>query len=180
MAAVLNDDLIAHGATLLKAIRQTYTIFVLSRTSTNQTIAQATLSQMVNVIFDRVKSILKPSNASQSTPNIDSGIFTVAKFKQHSDNEKIQDPESDPSTPTLPAANSAKLTLRQMENLGSTNELERAKENSSNSDDDENDLFAKDAFLVFRTLCRLSEKHSKAILLISDLLAWNQSFFLCT
>lgn len=158
MAAVLNDDLIAHGATLLKAIRQTYTIFVLSRTSTNQTIAQATLSQMVNVIFDRVKSILKPSNASQSTPNIDSGIFTVAKFKQHSDNEKIQDPESDPSTPTLPAANSAKLTLRQMENLGSTNELERAKENSSNSDDDENDLFAKDAFLVFRTLCRLSEK----------------------
>lgn len=157
MAAVLNDDLIAHGATLLKAIRQTYTIFVLSHTPTNQTIAQATLSQMVNVIFDRVKSILKFSGFNQSNSNHDNGSFTVSRFKENGDTDKSSQSGSLPETPTLPTASAAKLTLRQMENLGSTNELERVKE-TSDADDDENDLFAKDAFLVFRTLCRLSEK----------------------
>ena len=51
MAAVLNEDLVVHGSTILRAIRQTYTIFVLSHSNANQTIAQATLTQMVNVVF---------------------------------------------------------------------------------------------------------------------------------
>lgn len=158
MAAVLNDDLIAHGATLLRAIRQTYTIFVLSHTPTNQTIAQATLSQMVNVIFDRVKSVLKPSNANASTPNIDNGSFTVSTFaKDATALESATSPSTGPPSGRMTPVN--KLTLRQMENLGSTSELERVKEDiTTNADEDENDLFAKDAFLVFRTLCRLSEK----------------------
>lgn len=159
MAAVLNDDLIAHGATLLKAIRQAYTVFVLSHTPSNQTIAQATLSQMVNVIFDRVKSVLKSKGASQSTHSLDTGSFTVSTFKEGTGTPSNADRgASVPGTPTLPTASSAKLTLRQMETLGSTNELERVKETSTDTNDDENDLFAKDAFLVFRTLCRLSEK----------------------
>lgn len=148
MAAVLNDDLIAHGATLLRAIRQTYTIFVLSHTPTNQATAQATLSQMIGVIFDRVKSVIKNSPSSQKAAGVPENEST---------------PQLEKTVATAPESSSihGKLTLRQMENMGSTGELERVKEEVTSTPTDaadENDLFAKDAFLVFRTLCRLSEK----------------------
>lgn len=152
MAAVLNNDLIAHGATLLKAIRQTYTIFVLSSSTSNQTIAQATLSQMINVIFDRVKSLIKRPNGSLSTPSIDSGSFAVSDIAP----QQGKSPSNDSSSSIL--APKKKLTLQQMESMGSS-EVERVKEDVvPTGDDDESELFAKDAFLVFRTLCRLSEK----------------------
>lgn len=53
MAVVLSSSPAIHEATLLKAIRTTYNIFLLSRSSINQTIAQGTLTQMVNVVFQR-------------------------------------------------------------------------------------------------------------------------------
>lgn len=149
MAAVLNDDLIAHGATLLRAIRQTYTIFVLSHSPTNQTIAQATLSQMITVIFERLKSVLKSSNRSITN---DSSTFSIP----FDANAESSTNGSVPETPTTQS--NGKLTLKQMENLGSSSDVERFKEEVPTTDEDENDLFAKDAFLVFRTLCRLSEK----------------------
>lgn len=158
MAAVLNDDLIAHGATLLRAIRQTYTIFVMSHKPTNQATAQATLSQMIGVIFDRVKSVIKTSthvsNANNSVPSLVSSDNVAAAAAAAAASEAS-------ATPTPSSLNGNKLTLRQMENMGSTNELERVKEEVTSAPTDaadENDLFAKDAFLVFRTLCRLSEK----------------------
>lgn len=144
MAAVLNDDLIAHGATLLKAIRQTYTIFVLSTSTANQTVAQATLSQMVNVIFDRVKAIIKKPNENVSSVSIATNSFSVSDLRSNDDSNKSIGPAN-------------KLTLQQMESLGSS-DVERVKEDIPSSDDNETDLLAKDAFLVFRTLCRLSEK----------------------
>lgn len=152
MAAVLNDDLVAHGATLLKAIRQTYTIFVLSTSTANQTVAQATLSQMANVIFDRLKPFIK-RHQSISTPSLDSNGFSVSDLPETA---KSSDSTDSPSTESESNAPN-KLTLRQMESLGSS-EVERVKEEVPNLEDDESDLFAKDAFLVFRTLCRLSEK----------------------
>lgn len=147
MAAVLNDELIVHGATLLKAIRQTYTIFVTTSSSSNQTIAQATLSQMINVIFERVKSQIKKPAATPvtpSTPSFDSGPFNSL---QVADARKGSSASSILST-------GDKLTLQQMESMGSNGE------NGDEEFDDssENDLFVTDAFLVFRTLCKLSEK----------------------
>ncbi|CAZ84577.1 unnamed protein product [Tuber melanosporum] len=53
LAAVLNDKAVVHGAGLLKAIRQTYNIFLLSRSSPNQMTAQGTLTQMVHTVFER-------------------------------------------------------------------------------------------------------------------------------
>lgn len=150
MAAVLNDDLIAHGATLLKAIRQTYTIFVLSSSTANQSVAQATLSQMVNVIFDRVKSLIKRPHGSISSPTTESGSFNVSDLRTQEER-----PSSNASTSSLTPKK--KLTLRQLETMGSA-DVERVKEDLPTDDDDESELFAKDAFLVFRTLCRLSEK----------------------
>ena len=43
LAAILNDKIVVHGAGLLKAVRQTYNIFLLSKSSSNQQIAQGRL-----------------------------------------------------------------------------------------------------------------------------------------
>ena len=144
MAAVLNDDLIAHGATLLKAIRQTYTIFVVSNSVPNQNVAEATLSQMVNVIFDRLKPLIKRRPGSLSGPSLDSSVQFSAPDVVDSNNSEKADTGVE-----------QKLTLSQMESLGSS-EVERVKEDLPNLDEEESDLFAKDAFLIFRALCKLS------------------------
>lgn len=146
MAAVLNDDLVAHGATLLKAIRQTYTIFVVSNSVPNQNVAEATLSQMVNVIFDRLKPLIKRRPGSLSIPGIDSTAHLSSLDVVGNNNKK--------KTETSPEE---KLTLSQMESLGSS-EIERVKEDLPNLDEEESDLLSKDAFLIFRALCKLSEK----------------------
>jgi len=58
LAAILNDKIVVHGAGLLKSVRQIYNIFLLSKTSANQQIAQGTLTQMVGTVFERVKTRL--------------------------------------------------------------------------------------------------------------------------
>jgi brefeldin A-inhibited guanine nucleotide-exchange protein len=55
LAAVLNDKIVVHGAGLLKAVRQIYNIFIYSKSSQNQQIAQGSLTQMVSTVFDRVR-----------------------------------------------------------------------------------------------------------------------------
>ncbi|KAI8082976.1 uncharacterized protein BX664DRAFT_284806 [Halteromyces radiatus] len=49
-----------HQSALLKAVRTTYNIFLLSRSSANQNVAQVTLTQMVDHIFRRVKILPHP------------------------------------------------------------------------------------------------------------------------
>jgi brefeldin A-inhibited guanine nucleotide-exchange protein len=56
LAAVLNDKIVVHGAGLLKAVRQVYNVFLLSKNSQNQQVAQGTLTQMVGTVFERVKT----------------------------------------------------------------------------------------------------------------------------
>ena len=63
LAAVLNDKLIVHGSGLLKAVRQVYNIFLLSKSNTNQQIAQGTLTQMVGTVFERVITRLSMKEA---------------------------------------------------------------------------------------------------------------------
>ncbi|CAH0025484.1 unnamed protein product [Clonostachys rhizophaga] len=58
LAAVLNDKIVVHGAGLLKAVRQVYNVFLLSRSTANQQVAQGTLTQMVGTVFERVKTRL--------------------------------------------------------------------------------------------------------------------------
>ncbi|KAK3076526.1 hypothetical protein LTS18_012770, partial [Coniosporium uncinatum] len=58
LAAILNDKIVVHGAGLLKAVRLTYNIFLLSKSSANQQVAQGALTQMVGTVFERVKARL--------------------------------------------------------------------------------------------------------------------------
>jgi hypothetical protein len=52
-----------HAGVLLKAIRTTYNIFLLSKSATTQIIAQATLTQMIQAVFGRIpKNLAVPKN----------------------------------------------------------------------------------------------------------------------
>lgn len=144
MAGVLNEQLPAHGSTLLRAIRQIYNIFILSLSPVNQGIAQASLTQIVNVVFDKVEKIphSKPlAYKSSSSVNIN-------------DNDS-QNQSPGPGTPTRQDSTQEPLTLKNLRDLNDEEERIVDQENYSG---DEHDLIIKDAFLLFRAMCKLSIK----------------------
>lgn len=206
LAAVLNDKIIVHGAGLLKAVRQIYNIFLLSRSSANQQVAQGTLTQMVGTVFERVKTRLAMKEARLHLPKgiSERGTLNGSQTDLHSRNS-ISDPidvessvgAEDPleSNPSLiidqPAAKDSheKLTLQSFENVKNFDDtriadnaptmVTRAKMNSNASrtasgrqhsseggsidhdqsdEEEEDEIYVKDAFLVFRSMCRLSTK----------------------
>lgn len=146
LRALTNSILImpCHGASLLKAVRQVYNIFIFSLTSDNQLIAQGTLNQVINAIFSR--------------------IYDSPFFKKLQSQHKSAYPTLSTSTPTSNLRSttsldgSEKLTLQNLEKLhDSANDDERVNEAQQASEKDE-DLVVKDAFLIFRAMCKLSVK----------------------
>lgn len=191
LAAILNDKIVVHGAGLLKSVRQTYNIFLLSKNSANQQIAQGTLTQMVGTVFERVKTRL--------------GVKALRDASSASLNANGNpDAASDDASSTTPATPSAaevddpiekdgapKMTLQTFETRKSfddaritdtapttvTRAKKRAKQPRSGSsndvpsitiqgegdqvlyeDDEEDEIYLKDAFLIFRAMCKLSTK----------------------
>lgn len=55
MTVVTSQHVEVHEATILKAVRTCYNIYLASRNLVNQTTARATLTQMLNVIFTRME-----------------------------------------------------------------------------------------------------------------------------
>lgn len=113
-----------HGASLLKAVRQIYNVFIFSLVPRNQAVAQGILTQVISSIFLRITDSLTSRLAS---------------------NVNLVD-----STPAV------KLTLQNLENLNEV-DSDRVEEANRASEKDE-DLAVKDAFLVFRSMCKLSIK----------------------
>ena len=209
LAAVLDDKIIVHGAGLLKAIRQVYNIFLLSRSVQNQHVAQGTLTQMVGTVFERVKIRLAQKEARLSMGRTASGRVTADGSQvdlnssttaaetggNEHENEDDNDGEGDGSsegastlTSDLPANPEPreKMTLQSFENAKNFDDtrigdnvptmVTRAPTSSKSrrtasgqqtngyedrdfgEDDDEDEIYVKDAFLVFRSMCRLSTK----------------------
>ncbi|SCU89569.1 LAME_0E04324g1_1 [Lachancea meyersii CBS 8951] len=123
---------VCHGQSLLKAIRQIYNIFIYSLSSSNQGIAQATLTQVVNLVFDKV-----------------GGSLTLAPVLYSSNSRS--------TLPALVSENSiTPLTLQNLENLNT--EQERIVDEQQDELEDEKALLIKDAFLVFRAMTKISAK----------------------
>ncbi|KJR88322.1 Arf family guanine nucleotide exchange factor SEC7 [Sporothrix schenckii 1099-18] len=207
LAAVLNDKIVVHGAGLLKAIRQVYNVFLLSRNAPNQQVAQGTLTQMVGTVFERVKLRLQMKESrlglSKLKQNGSSGIFeqprasTAYEGEGGGDGDESPDTASAATTPGLArdepgAANGeggaeTKLTLKDLEhrksfddsNLGDgptmVTHLKRDPTSSARSVseqtnpdsphdeapeslDAEDEVYIRDAYLVFRSFCNLSTK----------------------
>jgi brefeldin A-inhibited guanine nucleotide-exchange protein len=205
LAAILNDKIVVHGAGLLKAVRLTYNIFLLSKSSANQQVAQGALTQMVGTVFERVKARLAvkearlnlsrtslngkdkseetiPEEAEGSTQGIDGSEVPDedGEEEQYPDSNELNDKAVDQHV-------GPKITLQSFENNMSFNDdrihdnaptlVTRIKGKPSSrqvsghdpspnapngnvptEEDEEDEIFVKDAYLVFRAMCRLSTK----------------------
>lgn len=191
LAAVLNDKIVVHGAGLLKAVRQVYNVFLLSRSTANQQVAQGTLTQMVLTVFERVKTRLDMKEARlnlgslrHSSSNVTLDPVEPANGAADADASSVPSAEPSPEAPE----DGAKLTLRDLEhrksfddsNLGDGPTMvtrltpakrdeadasvsgQSAAEHSLHDDNDAQDaqdeVYIRDAYLVFRSFCNLSTK----------------------
>ena len=200
LAAVLNDKIVVHGAGLLKAVRQIYNIFIYSKSSQNQQIAQGSLTQMVGTVFDRIRARIEARESrfkymngsnrdgidvSDSSLAIDQGIAIPANEEEEQSEVSIPPPSDLP----VPKDKQEKLTLQSFENSKGFDDsvvtdnaptmvtraqpsrkstlsghvsrpsVQEDRENGEiRSEDDEDEIYIKDAFLVFRSLCKLSQK----------------------
>lgn len=193
LAAVLNDKIVVHGAGLLKAVRQIYNIFIYSKSSQNQQVAQGSLTQMVATVFDRVRlrldlkaTRLQEHSGSRSEEELIGPISILEQAEMNG-----ADGESETGQQTAPKESHEKLTLQSFENnkglddavvtdnaptmvtrarrgtkptrmgsghLSRSSMQEDREDGDESSDDEEDEIYTKDAFLVFRSLCKLSQK----------------------
>lgn len=201
LAAVLNDKIVVHGAGLLKAVRQVYTVFLLSKNSANQQVAQGTLTQMVGTVFERVKTRIGMKETRQNLSKLGTGKGTAngsyvtisavdaADEQERADAESAEAPTSEPTkegdeTPiSTEAEEGPKLTLKDLESrkdfddshmgdgptmVSQVKQRKASRANSvqsaadDNSDDSneeaEDEVYIRDAYLVFRSFCNLSTK----------------------
>ena len=201
LAAVLNDKIIVHGAGLLKAVRQVYNIFLFSKSTANQQVAQGTLTQMVGTVFERVtvRLSMKEARIALSRTASGKGTANASQVDLNGTTPAVDRIEPDGSTEADPAEVDSlpqdhpvrkdpgvKLTLQSFENAKSFDDaridenaptmVTRARsaqkamrsasgsqsvvdeEQSTSDEDEEDEIFVKDAFLVFRSMCRLSTK----------------------
>ncbi|KAI1173234.1 guanine nucleotide exchange factor [Nemania sp. FL0916] len=212
LAAVLNDKVVVHGAGLLKAVRQVYNVFLLSRSTDNQQAAQGTLTQMVGMVFERVKIRLHMKEArinlgklkhGESSATFDQSDAAAndddedaaSEGRRENGEEPPEDTNADDSSVAEPAQAQStdnagpRLTLKDLEhrksfddsNLGDVpTVVTQAKpvrktarsvsEQTTQSDaaqtepdeaaeaDAEDEVYIRDAYLVFRSFCNLSTK----------------------
>ncbi|CDH10490.1 probable protein transport protein SEC7 [Zygosaccharomyces bailii ISA1307] len=137
-SCILTEDSysLCHGASLLKAVRTIYNIFIFSLSSSNQGIAQATLTQIVGTVFDKIDLKQLPAYSSVDSQEVD-------------DNESaVQHPP---------------LTLQNMDVLNEDEDqaMEDTSKMAQTGELDEQtlqELLIKDAFLVFRAMSKISAK----------------------
>jgi brefeldin A-inhibited guanine nucleotide-exchange protein len=199
LAAVLDDKIVVHGAGLLKAVRQIYNIFIYSKSSQNQQVAQGSLLQMIATVFERVRTRLdlkearlRDSNEAKSddAASVDPSFDTQGELNGANSQLDTPDQETPPNLSETTAPGQEKLTLQSFENNKnlddaivadsapttvtrvrrdrkntrsssgpvSRNSLQEDREEPEMAPEDEDDIYIKDAFLVFRSLCKLSQK----------------------
>jgi len=136
LAAILNDKIVVHGAGLLKAVRLTYNIFLLSKSSANQQVAQGALTQMVGTVFERVKARLAIKEARENLSRMslnekdesreddpEEVQGTIPDTNGHNHEEEQEDPEPpEPSDKPVDKHTGPKITLQSFEHNMSFND----------------------------------------------------------
>ncbi|KAJ3118784.1 guanine nucleotide exchange protein for ADP-robosylation factor [Phlyctochytrium bullatum] len=183
LAAVSSTDLSSaiHGGVLLRAIRTTYNIFLLSRSANTQIIAQATLTQMVQAVFGRVAkdlasdaqtltvpddSVSPSGNGSSILANtVSSPITKESDIKDFAANANTTSVVASADNNKVADESNVPLSLRGVGSqdsfnsvTGETKNISEAPTSPKKKRDLVNDQYIKDAYLVFRALCKLSMK----------------------
>ena len=190
LAAVLDDKIVVHGAGLLKAVRQIYNIFIYSRSSQNQQVAQGSLTQMIATVYERVRvrlevrearnadyksedtlnnemSMLNGGDSQVNTPSTETPpVLTSGEegkpqekltLQSFENNKNLDDAVADSAPTTVTRARQRKAQ-RAGSGHASRNSLQEEREDGDLDVEDEDEIYIKDAFLVFRSLCKLSQK----------------------
>uniref|UniRef100_A0A672LHV8 ARF guanine nucleotide exchange factor 2 n=1 Tax=Sinocyclocheilus grahami TaxID=75366 RepID=A0A672LHV8_SINGR len=167
LTAVTSPHIEIHEGTILLTVRTCYNIYLASRNLINQTTAKATLTQMLNVIFTRMENQAK-AVLMHFIWVVDS-VFNLTVLKE----EEIQ--ESNQTTSSVARDVEGEEVHLQPETEAGTEFQEETEPDSGLGDssveggDAEtiqgnqtaarfSHILQKDAFLVFRSLCKLSMK----------------------
>lgn len=177
MAAVMNETMPVHGRALLQAVRQIYNIFLLSLSPVNQGIAQATLIQVVNTVFDKVDEAVQIRGGSEVKGDTN---------KLGDDTEKPESEKSDDANKPADSTSDSKENNEESKDSDDSKATADSKntDNTTNSDSSNStpalptllsmqadvptpqpdealgaaDQWIKDAFLVLRSMCSLAAK----------------------
>lgn len=155
-----------HEGTVLLTIRTVYNVYLASRNLVNQTTARATLTQMINVIFARMETQAEEENVRIDGEHQQQEAAVIA----NGDTEAELNAEN--ASDTVDSQTIVKGILEDVVNSVVPLEEEINLENGGPDDNGdevttENDnmvtakfthVLQKDAFLVFRALCKLSMK----------------------
>jgi len=193
LAAVLNDKIVVHGAGLLKAVRQVYNVFLLSKSSANQQVAQGTLTQMVGTVFERVKTRIHMKEARLNLSKLGKSAGNTSSFTVDAPDSISETPRSNEVEEAGEAGSEVpsgeegpKLTLKDLEHRKSFDDSqmgegptmvtqvkpvqtsprsesgqtapESGTDEGVDSDESEDEVYIRDAYLVFRSFCNLSTK----------------------
>ncbi|KAJ7180014.1 hypothetical protein C8R43DRAFT_971372 [Mycena crocata] len=178
LSLVLSSTILVHHSSLLKAVRTVYNVFLLSSDPVNQMVAQGGLTQMVHHVFTRCKVSAAVSASDSATLNstvVQDSLQPSIKeiFLAREASEDFAEPDGgDPSehgSQSEPVngdeAHSEANGVHSGPQGASDNTENDARRNSAERSEHTgqkelsmNDLFIKDAFLVFRALCKLTMK----------------------
>ncbi|KOX73316.1 Brefeldin A-inhibited guanine nucleotide-exchange protein 2 [Melipona quadrifasciata] len=162
-----------HEGTVLLTIRAVYSVYLASRNLVNQTTARATLTQMINVIFARMETqAVKQSETTNanSTNCTSGGELETETVHEESTTESNQESQlivrgilEDVVNSIVPEDSTNVTTVTSEEaSLDQVPIDENSDETVAENDNMVRAKFThvlqKDAFLVFRALCKLSMK----------------------
>lgn len=158
-----------HEGTVLLTIRTVYNVYLASRNLVNQTTARATLTQMINVIFSRMESQAKEESVKiDGEPQQEAGGSTVvANGETETESSTENASNGDAADPQTIVRGILDDVVNSVVPLEEEVSLENGPEDNGDEAAAENDhmvtakfthVLQKDAFLVFRALCKLSMK----------------------
>ncbi|KAF5364253.1 hypothetical protein D9756_000655 [Leucocoprinus leucothites] len=184
LALVLSPSVFVHHSSLLKTVRTVYNVFLLSSDPVNQMVAQGGLAQMVHHIFTRCKTDgVEPSRESL-IPSYDTQVFATSSHASlntgqsddatrsnneghHSEAPEEQGgsstslplPQKDADVTSRETGGSETVVVSQVMEVSMSSQTGSPVEpNHSGHRLIQRDLFIKDAYLVFRALCKLTMK----------------------
>ncbi|KAK2466184.1 hypothetical protein APHAL10511_001826 [Amanita phalloides] len=180
LSLVLSPTVLVHHSSLLKAVRTVYNVFLLSGDPVNQMVAQGGLTQMVHHVFTRcrrdAKTPLPSAIPDLTSPDVTTPSrlsFSILSEDAKSNVNTNASPDSvklnlNASLTSLPLQHPSDDVTPEQE-LPSTDGTHQSQVNLSNIDVESEhgqsghqmtsrDMFIKDAFLVFRALCKLTMK----------------------
>ncbi|ETV92066.1 hypothetical protein H310_13588 [Aphanomyces invadans] len=182
LQAVTSRTCDVHEHSLLKSVRACYHIHLVSKNTMNQTVAKATLQQMVSVVFQRMEHMEETLHSNDAaTPPAPVASTAVARDdSNHSlpadDTDALEAEKAEPTHAMYPdVVRALHLHVAVQHRVNSTLAKSSTADLDSTAAAAEDDaaapksaplattlnapfpsLFHKDAFLLFRSLCRIS------------------------